>query len=152
MSWFTRLISKLFGSTRRGSSAYVWRRKGILRAASGSVEDRGYFGVDQNIFKVEILSDSARKVYMYLSRVADNEGYSFPFLRTIAKRTNLSTSTIGKALNELEKAGLLQIERRYSRRGGSSNLYHLRKVVDVYPETVSTPQQNKNRAMLDRKT
>lgn len=138
----TKLISKLFGWQPRSRSAYVWRRKGVLRAASGSIEEHGYFGVDQNIFKVEGLSDSARKTYVYLSRTADADGYCFPFLRTIAKRTKLSKSTVGKALKELEEVGLLQTERRYSRRGGSSNLYHLRKVADVYPQMISTSPEN----------
>lgn len=146
-AWLAKLISKLFGFRDRMSSPYVWRHKGILRAASGSIEGKDRFGVDSNIFKVESLSGSAKKVYVYLSRVADDEGYCFPFLRTIAKRTKLSKSTVGKALKELDNTGLLKMEQRYSRRGGSSNLYHLRKVADVYPEIISNPPEgspNKN--------
>jgi len=136
--WFAKLISWIFGGGNRVGSPYVWRRKGILRAASGSIEGRGHFGADRNVFKVDCLSESAKKVYIYLSKVADDQGYSFPFLRTIARRTTLSMSTVGKALKELETAGLLQMEHRYSRRGGSSNLYHLRKVDDVYPDISRT--------------
>ncbi|MFQ5903185.1 MAG: helix-turn-helix domain-containing protein [Candidatus Binatia bacterium] len=146
MFWLRRLILELFGSSGPSGRPYVWRRRGITRATSESVEKWGRFGVDQNVYKVRGLSSSAKEVYVYLSRVADADGYSFPFLHTIAKRTKLSKSTVGKALNELENAGMLQIERRYSRRGGSSNLYHLRKVADVYPEIISpTPEDRSNK-------
>jgi predicted transcriptional regulator len=72
------------------------------------------------------LSTSAKKVYFYLSHVSDKDGYAFPFVRTIAARTHLSKATVGHALNELEQAGLLTRVHRYSRRGGSSNIYRLR--------------------------
>ena len=142
-SLLIKVISKIFfGIGAPSGSPYVWKRKGVLRAASGSIEDRGHFGVDWNVFKVDSLSGSAKKVYTYLSTVADVDGYSFPFLRTIARRTKLSTSTVSKALRELEKVGLVKTEQRYSRRGGSSNLYHLRKVSDVYPQIAPTPPTN----------
>lgn len=136
-SWLTNLFKRLFRPTRHIGTPYVWKRKGILRAASESIQRLGRFEVDPNVFKVVGLSGSAQRVYVYLSRVSDAQGYSFPFLRTIAKRTGLSKSTIGKVLGELERAGLLEIQRRYSRRGGSSNLYRLRKVAEVYPDIIN---------------
>lgn len=136
-------LTELLNSILRGGgsigSPYVWKRKGITRATSGNSERRGHFGVDWNIYKIEHLSGSAKKVYAYLSRVADTKGYTFPFLRTIVLRTRLSKSTVGKALKELEEAALLEIQHRYSRRGGSSNLYRLRKVAEIYPQ-VSTAE------------
>ncbi len=137
VSWLGNLISQLFGFFGQGSRAYIWQRKGITRATRGIIDKWNKFGVDWNIKKLEGLSKSSKTIYIYLSRVSDSKGYSFPFTGTIAKRTKLSNSTVNKALKDLEKARLLQIERRYSRRGGSSNLYHLRKVTNDYPENIS---------------
>jgi hypothetical protein len=36
-------------------------------------------------------------VYFYLSHVSDQDGYAFPFVRTIAARTHLSKATVGHA-------------------------------------------------------
>lgn len=72
------------------------------------------------------LSDSSRKVYWYLFFIADRGGYCWPFYKTIARRTHLSTSTVGKALRELEGVGLVSHQQRASRRGSSSNLYRVR--------------------------
>ncbi len=71
------------------------------------------------------LSASAKKVYFYLSRISDQDGYAFPFVRTIAIRTGLSKTTVEHAIGELERASLLTRVHRYSRRGGSSNIYRL---------------------------
>lgn len=92
-------------------------------------EKRTYFGVDKRIFKISDISKNTQKVYVYLSRIADKDGYCFPFHKTIAKRCGVSTSSVGKILKELEGRGLLVIRtRRSSRRGGSSNLYQIQKI------------------------
>lgn len=71
------------------------------------------------------ISGAAKKVYYYLSRSADEDGYAFPFVRTIAMRTKLSKTTVARAINELESAGLLTRTQRSSRRGRSSNIYRI---------------------------
>jgi hypothetical protein len=71
------------------------------------------------------LSDSARKVYWYFFHIADDGGYCWPFYKTIARRTKLSSSTVGKAIKELEAARLITHKQRASRRGASSNLYRV---------------------------
>ena len=93
--------------------------------------------MDWNVFKVKTLSNSSKKVYVDLCRVSDAQGHCFPILRTIASRTGLSASTVGKALKELKRARLIRIEHRFNRRGGSSSHYHLRKVAQVYPAIVT---------------
>ena len=70
------------------------------------------------------VSASARKIYLYMFHIADDGGYCWPFYRTIASRTHLS-ATVGKALKELEAAGLVSHHQRASRRGASSNLYRV---------------------------
>ncbi len=100
---------------------------GKLRARATPDNVERAAGPDYGIFKVSALSTRAKKVYVYLSAIADTDGYCFPFYRTIAKRTSLSASTVGKAIKELEQAGLLSHQQRVSRRGGSSNVYHINR-------------------------
>ena len=127
-----RLLQKLFDRSRKRRTHYGHCSRttatGKLRASAGSGTgaERGS-GPDYEIFKVSGLSKSAKKVYIYLSAIADAKGRCFPVYRTIAKRTGLSTSTVGKAIKELEQGGLLSHRQRVSRRGGSSNVYQ------VYP-------------------
>ena len=71
------------------------------------------------------LTPSAKRVYDYLSRVADDEGYAYPFHRTYAQRTNLAESTVVRALKELKDRSLVTHRRHVSRRGQSSNLYQV---------------------------
>lgn len=133
-SWHTSRTRRWTKESSPSGGPYVWWRKGVLRAASRNSENRGHFGVDESIDKLNNLSKSSKEVYVYLSKVADTDGYCFPFLRTIASRTNLSQSTVSKALRELENTDLVQARHRYSKRGGSSNLYRVRKVGEVYPQ------------------
>ncbi len=130
-SWLTKLLRNLFGPARPSDASYVWKKRDVLRVAQGNVWSRGRFGKDSNILKTGELSDSAKKVYVCLSRIADAQGFTSPSLRTIAARTQLSQSTVGKALSELESVGLVESSDRNSRRGGSSNLYRVRKVAEV---------------------
>jgi len=103
-------------------------KTGKVKAIGGDAE-QGRFGVDKTIYKIKDISKSAKRVYIYLSRIADSKGYCFPFYKTIAKRCHISTSTVNRVLRELENKGLIvKIVRRYSRRGGSSNIYLVRKI------------------------
>jgi DNA-binding transcriptional ArsR family regulator len=119
-------------SRRHGSAGWqldFWRRtpSGKLRATTHDGGAKGS-GPDYGVYMVADLSDRAKKVYLCLTAIVDAEGYCFPFYRTIAKRTGLSTSTVSKAIGDLENAGLLTRQQRVSRRGGSSDLYHLKRV------------------------
>lgn len=104
-------------------------RTGKVRAlwSDAEREETGWFGVDKKVMEDESISESARKVHEYLSRIADKEGYCFPFYKTVAQRCRISKSTVSRALNELEDIGLLSRTQRRSRRGGSSNIYRLEK-------------------------
>ncbi len=104
-------------------------KTGKVRAKGSEQEDRrGWFGIDKTIMELPKLSQNGKKVYVYLSRIADKDGYCFPFYKTIAKRCSISESTVAKAIRELEGAELLIKRQRVSRRGGSSNLYQVRKI------------------------
>jgi len=119
-------VAKLVASTgQRRSTTYTWRsRAGTIRASRTKGAQRSL--PRPQIFKVPGLSKSAKRVYFYLSKVSDKGGDAIPFVRTIAARTGLSKATVAHALAELERGGFLTRTHRYSRRGGSSNVYHLR--------------------------
>jgi len=111
----------------------VWRgyrtARGKLRASTSSGEIATFHkehGARPSLDGYAV-SESARKVYWYLFFIADRDGYCWPFYRTIARRTHLSPSTVGKAIKELEGAGLISHQQRASRRGSSSNLYRVNK-------------------------
>lgn len=66
-------------------------------------------------------------VYMYLSNRAGKKKECFPSVKTIAKDLRLSKSTVFRALNDLENAGLIEREERYRISGGrSSTLYRVK--------------------------
>jgi hypothetical protein len=113
----------------RRSARYTWRSRGdIIRASQTAGRSRGR--PRPEVFKVPELSRSAKRVYFYLSRVSEAGGNAIPFVRTIAVRTGLSKSSVNHALAELERRGLLTRTHRYSRRGGSSNVYHCDRLIE----------------------
>jgi len=115
-------------------------RSGKLRARASPGDWGERFGTDETIHQVEGISQSAKKVYRYLSAIADKDGHCFPFYKTIARRTSLSESTVWKALNDLEAAGLVTREQRVSRRGGSSNLYQVKRASHVRSDEPGTDE------------
>ena len=69
------------------------------------------------------LPHRAVAVYMYLSNRAGRKK-CFPSVKTISEDLSVSKSTVFRALNDLEKAGLIERRERYRTSGGrSSNLY-----------------------------
>ena len=71
------------------------------------------------------VSSSSRTVYRALLHYANRETWScFPSIKTIAKDTGMSRSTIMRCLNELEKENLrLRINRLRNDKGKTSNIY-----------------------------
>lgn len=87
-----------------------------------------YFGT---VYARHDLSPRAKTVYMYLLDRANRAGQSWPAILTIAHDLSLSRSTVQRALNELERCGLLIREARWRENGGrSSNLYTLYEKTD----------------------
>ena len=65
----------------------------------------------------------ARTVYMYLRDRAGG-GSCWPGVKTIAHDLHLSPRTVQRALNDLERAGYIQRQRRHRENGScTSNLY-----------------------------
>jgi predicted transcriptional regulator len=65
---------------------------------------------------------------MYLKDRSNAEGECWPAIKTIAKDTSMSVSTVKRAIADLIQGSLLCKEYRYRENGGnSSNRYFLRK-------------------------
>lgn len=78
------------------------------------------------------LPHRAVAVYCYLCDRADKNGECFPSVKTIALDLSLSKRTVFRALDELEKLGLIdKIPRKRNSGGSSTNLYRIRGVADV---------------------
>lgn len=82
-----------------------------------------FFG---NLYREELPS-RAKIVYMYLKDRSNAEGECWPAIKTIAKDTSLSMSTVKRAIADLIRCGLLKKESRYRENGSnSSNRYFLK--------------------------
>ena len=82
-----------------------------------------FFG---NIYREDV-SSRAKTVYMYLKDRSNAEGECWPAIKTIARDTSMSVSTVKRALADLISCGLLNKEYRYRENGSkSSNRYYVR--------------------------
>ncbi len=68
------------------------------------------------------LSHRAVAIYTYLSDRANAQNECWPAIPTIAKDIKLSQSTVRRGISDLRKAGLLETEQRYRKKGGKSSL------------------------------
>lgn len=83
-----------------------------------------FFG---NLYQEEIPS-RAKTVYMYLMDRSNADGECWPAIKTIARDTSMSVSTVKRAVADLIHCGLLRKEYRYRENGSnSSNRYFLKK-------------------------
>ncbi|MFQ9826494.1 MAG: helix-turn-helix transcriptional regulator [Oscillospiraceae bacterium] len=79
-----------------------------------------FFG---SIYADPDLPHRARAVYMYLRDRAGG-GSCWPGIKTIARDLRLSPRTVQRALNDLERAGYIERQRRHRENGScTSNLY-----------------------------
>lgn len=82
-----------------------------------------FFGT---IYK-ENLPPRAKTVYMYLKDRSNKNGECWPAIKTIAKDTSLSVSTVKRAIIDLIDYGLILKEYRYRENGShTSNKYFLK--------------------------
>ncbi|WP_368294101.1 helix-turn-helix domain-containing protein [Dehalobacter sp. TBBPA1] len=82
-----------------------------------------FFG---NLYREEI-PHRAKAVYMYLKDRSNVDGECWPAIKTIARDTSMSVSTVKRALDDLLKCGLLRKECSYRENGSnSSNHYFLK--------------------------
>lgn len=71
-------------------------------------------------YKYPQLPSRAVAVYSCLCQHEDKEGKAWPSINTIAFELSLSRSTVKRALSDLEKVGLIRVEKRYRKNGGNS--------------------------------
>ncbi len=84
-----------------------------------------FFG---NLYK-EDLPPRAKTLYMYLKDRANKNGECWPAIKTIAKDTSMSVSTVKRAMADLIKAGFLKKESSFRDNGGqTSNRYLIKKI------------------------
>ena len=83
------------------------------------------FEIFKGDLRVRIASQGSDGIYV--SNRAGKKKECFPSVKTIAKDLRLSKSTVFRALNDLENAGLIEREERYRISGGrSSTLYRVK--------------------------
>ena len=74
------------------------------------------------------LPHRAVAVYIYLADRTNENNECWPAIPTIATDLKLSPSTVRRGIRDLKKAGLIETEQRYRKKGGKSSfLFQLKK-------------------------
>ena len=68
------------------------------------------------------LPHRAVAVYIYLEDRTNENNECWPAIPIIASDLKLSPSTVRRGIRDLKKAGLLETEQRYRKKGGKSSL------------------------------
>ena len=77
------------------------------------------------LYQAEV-PNRAKVVYFYLFDHMDQERKAWPGIKTIARELSLSSSTVKRAIWDLEKASLIRKEPHYREKGSvTSNRYYL---------------------------
>ena len=72
------------------------------------------------------LQHRAKLVYLYLNDRKDKDDVTWPCINTIARDLSLSRTTVKRAIQDLETAGLVRKEAHYRANGSAtSNRYYL---------------------------
>lgn len=83
-----------------------------------------FFMVDNKIFDHK-LTPIAFYVYCYLLRCHNRQNGCYPCRRTISKACGISDSSVGRAVKELEKAGLVRVKHNFDDGRQRNNSYEL---------------------------
>ena len=79
------------------------------------------------LYRME-LPHRAVAVYIYLADRTNDNNECWPAIPTIASDLKLSPSTVRRGIRDLKKAGLIETEQRYRKKGGKSSLlFRLKK-------------------------
>ena len=80
----------------------------------------------EKIYRNDELPQRAKLVYIYLYDHRDVVGKAWPSVKRIAKELSISENTARRAIQDLEKAGLIRKEYAYRENGSfTSNRYYL---------------------------
>lgn len=83
------------------------------------------YDVNRAVRTVKTGSPRDKAVLFLLADMADDDGLAYPSVRTIAEFTELSKSSVERALRELRKKGFFFVEKRSRGEFRSFNRYHL---------------------------
>ena len=82
-------------------------------------------GKYEELYKIGVSSEG-KLVYFYLDDRKNAENVAWPALNTIARELSMSRSSVRRAIQELEKIGLVRKEAPYRLNGrATSNRYHV---------------------------
>ena len=76
----------------------------------------------RKIYDVTNLPSRAKFVYRYLQDRADKDGTCYPGIKTIARDTSLSVSSVKRGIADLVAFGAITTEQRWRENGGRSSL------------------------------
>ena len=80
----------------------------------------------EKLYRNDELPQRAKLVYIYLYDHRDVVGKAWPSVKRIAKELSISENTARRAVQDLEKAGLIRKEYAYRENGSfTSNRYYL---------------------------
>ena len=80
----------------------------------------------EKLYRNDELPNRAKLVYIYLYDRRDVVGKAWPSIKRIAKDLSISEKTARRAIQDLEKAGLIRKEYAYRENGSfTSNRYYL---------------------------
>jgi len=80
----------------------------------------------EKLYRNDELPNRAKLVYIYLYDRRDVVGKAWPSIKRIAKDLSISEKTVRRAVQDLEKAGLIRKEYAYRQNGShTSNRYYL---------------------------
>ncbi len=80
----------------------------------------------EKLYRNDKLPNRAKLVYIYLYDRRDVVGKAWPSIKRIAKDLSISEKTARRAIQDLEKAGLIRKEYAYRKNGShTSNRYYL---------------------------
>ncbi|MBR5156176.1 MAG: helix-turn-helix domain-containing protein, partial [Clostridia bacterium] len=95
-------------------------------------KSKGYFKVDRGFFELRLRPHTAM-VYLYLlSSINKDTRQCWPSMKTIARKLNISKSTVEKAIVELERRALIIKSNRSCDSRIISNLYTLPDGIAYY--------------------
>lgn len=85
-----------------------------------------YLSYFEKLYKNDELPHRAKLVYIYLYDRKDGEGKAWPSIKRIARDLSVSEKTVRRAIQDLEKSGLIRKEYAYRPNGShTSNRYYL---------------------------
>lgn len=84
---------------------------------------KGWWYASNAIWEMPELKEHDIIVYLFLCRCADDSGSSFPGRKRIASACKISVDTTDRAIQRLERFGLLKVERRAGETGNLTNQF-----------------------------